>query len=102
MRGVAPAERHGVAPRRAGAAVAPEACLARPVTTASASVQRTSALHRIERALAHVEQLEFVPVRVGYHSEQPDLDGKRIDHDPTARGDKPLDRRQITSCPNRS
>ena len=45
----------------------------------------------IERSLAHVEQLELVSMRVGDDGAQSDLDRKRVDHDSTARGDKPLD-----------
>ena len=47
-------------------------------------------------------------MRVGYDGAQSDLDRKRIDHDTTARGDKPLDRgpdvldEQIDSRPCRS
>jgi hypothetical protein len=47
---------------------------------------------RIERSLAHVEQLELVSMRVGDDGAQSDFDRKRMDHDATARGDKPLDR----------
>jgi hypothetical protein len=49
------------------------------------------ALWGIERSLAHVEQLELVSVRVGDDGAESDFDRKRMDHDSTARGDKPLD-----------
>jgi hypothetical protein len=46
----------------------------------------------MEWTLAHVEQLELVSMRVGDDGAESDFDRKRMDHDSTARGDKPVDR----------